>query len=392
MDFQIWWLLGIPIVFGLGWFAARMDARALVSESKTLPGGYFKGLNFLLNEQPDKAIDTFIEIVQLDAETAELHFALGSMFGRRGEVDRAIRIHQSLLSRSDLPAAQRLQAQYELGRDFFRAGLLDRSEETFNQLLDTPYRQEARRALLDIYQRLKEWPRAIDEANGLRVQEKGGWQPEVAQFHCELAEMAIKRDKVGLAMAHLTEAAKINPQNIRAYILRGDALYAQGKVSEALDAWQTISDIDISYSALVAQKIMDAYVSMGRSKEGVELLRSYVEKLPSIDFIGVLFQVEGETGGAEAAYTLVRDALRRAPSLLGLEKLLEARMRMSKEDNLSDLTLVKDLVHSYAHNLSRYQCHHCGFKARQFYWQCPGCNRWETYSPRRTEELTMDGE
>src|SRR6195952_3351733 len=156
MDFELWWLLGIPVFFALGWIAARVDINQLVSESRSLPRGYFKGLNFLLNEQPDKAIDAFIEIVKLDPETADMHFALGNLFRRRGEIERAIRVHQNLLARPDLPLEQRQHAQYELGMDYLKAGLLDRSEETFNLLLDGTYGVQARRALLEIFQREKE--------------------------------------------------------------------------------------------------------------------------------------------------------------------------------------------------------------------------------------------
>ena len=135
MEFETWWLLGIPIFFTLGWIAARVDIRELVSESRTLPTGYFKGLNFLLNDQPDKAIDSFIEIMKLDPESVELHYALGNLFRRRGETERAIRVHQNLLARPDLPSEHKAQAQFELGQDYLKAGLLDRAEEAFNQLV-----------------------------------------------------------------------------------------------------------------------------------------------------------------------------------------------------------------------------------------------------------------
>src|SRR3954447_12304908 len=164
MEFETWWLLAIPVFFGLGWIAARVDIYRLGSESRSWPRGYYKGLNFLLNEQPDQAIDAFIEIVKLDPETVDLHFALGNLFRRRGETERAIRVHQNLLSRPDLPAEQHLQAEFELGQDYLKAGLLDRAEESFNRLLATPHAVQAQRALLEIFQREKEWPRAIEAA------------------------------------------------------------------------------------------------------------------------------------------------------------------------------------------------------------------------------------
>ena len=170
MEFEYWWLLGFPLFFGLGWLAARIDIKHLVSESRALPRSYFKGLNFLLNEQPDKAIEAFIEVVRVDRETIELHFALGSLFRRRGEYDRAIRMHQNLLERADLAAEQRVSALFELGQDYLKAGILDRAEEAFERLVDGPHAVEARHHLLEIFEHEKDWPRAIDMAQRLAAE------------------------------------------------------------------------------------------------------------------------------------------------------------------------------------------------------------------------------
>jgi lipopolysaccharide biosynthesis regulator YciM len=161
MEFEVWWLIAFPVFFGLGWLAARIDIKHLVTESRSVPRTYFKGLNFLLNEQPDKAIEAFIEVVKVDPETVDLHFALGSLFRRRGETERAIRMHRNLLERSDLAAEQRRLAQFELGQDYLKAGLLDRAEETFARLRDGPQRLDALKHLLDIFQQEKEWEKAI---------------------------------------------------------------------------------------------------------------------------------------------------------------------------------------------------------------------------------------
>src|SRR5436189_4338673 len=152
MEFEYWWLFGIPVFFGLGWLSARIDIKHLVSESRALPRSYFKGLNFLLNEQPDRAIEAFIEVVKVDPETVDLHFALGSLFRRRGEYDRAIRMHQNLLERADLGAEQKVTALAELGQDYLKAGILDRAEEVFGRMVEGPGANEARRHLLEIYQ------------------------------------------------------------------------------------------------------------------------------------------------------------------------------------------------------------------------------------------------
>ncbi|RJG23903.1 lipopolysaccharide assembly protein LapB [Massilia cavernae] len=389
MEFEFWMLLGIPLFFGLGWIAARVDVRQLVSESRTLPRGYFKGLNFLLNEQPDKAIDAFIEIVKLDPETADMHFALGNLFRRRGEVERAIRVHQNLLARPDLPLEQQQHAQYELGMDYLKAGLLDRAEETFNGLVDSQYGVQARRALLEIFQREKEWKRAIEAAAGLQESGAGARQKEIAQFYCELAQDALVHLQTDEAMAMLEKATQADRSNVRATILAGDVQLAKGDVEGALMTWRRVEQQSVPHVALVASRMMDGYRKVGRPREGVNLLRSYMAEASSIDLLEVVFKAVTELDGPGAAKEVVIEELRRTPTLLGLDKLLEARMMDAAPEFFDELSTVKNLVHGYTQKLARYQCSHCGFKARQFYWQCPGCSKWETYPPRRTEELNV---
>ena len=389
MEFEFWMLLGIPLFFSLGWVAARVDIKQLVSESRTLPRGYFKGLNFLLNEQPDKAIDAFIEIVKLDPETADMHFALGNLFRRRGEVERAIRVHQNLLARPDLPIEQQHHAGYELGMDYLKAGLLDRAEETFNGLVTSQYGVQAQRALLEIYQREKEWKRAIDAARGLQESGAGTRQKEIAQFYCELAQDALVHLHTDEAMDLLDQALHSDRTNVRATILIGDVLLARGDVEGALMTWRRVEQQSVPHVALVAARLMDGYRKVGRPQEGVNLLRAYLAEASSIDLIEVVFKAVTELDGAQAAKDLVVEELRRTPTLLGLDKLLEARMMDAPPELFDELSMVKNLVHGYTQKLARYQCSHCGFKARQFYWQCPGCSRWDSYPPRRTEELNV---
>lgn len=389
MEFETWMLIGIPLFFAMGWITARVDIRQLLSESRTLPRGYFKGLNFLLNEQPDKAIDAFIEIVKLDPETADMHFALGNLFRRRGEIERAIRVHQNLLARPDLPAEQQAQAKYELGMDYLKAGLLDRAEETFNQLVDTPYSVQARRALLEIFQREKEWRRAIDAARGLQESGAGARQKEIAQFYCELAQDALVHLHTDDALALLDKAVHTDRKNVRATLLTGDAQLAKGDVEGALMTWRRVEQQSVPHVALVAARLMDGYRKVGRPQEGVNLLRAYLAEASSIDLIEVVFKAVIELDGVDAAKELVVDELRRNPTLLGLDKLLEARLMDAPANIWEELSMVKNLIHGYTQKLARYRCSHCGFKARQFYWQCPGCSNWETYPPRRTEELNV---
>lgn len=389
MEIQLWWLLALPAFFALGWIAARIDIKHLVRESRALPRSYFKGLNFLLNEQPDKAIEAFIEAAAVDPETIELHFALGNLFRRRGETDRAIRVHQNLIERDTLTEEQRLQALAELGQDFLKAGLLDRAEEIFVKLRGTSRDEEALRILLEIYQQEKEWQKAIAIADELPDHANHQWVKEVANFHCELAANALLGENPEDALKHLELAIAINRKCTRATILQGDMAMQQGDPAAAIEHWKRIEQQNPVYLALIAGKLVEAYRSLDKEEAGLQLLRSYLDQYSSLDLLDAVFQAELANRGAESAYVLVRNELRRNPTLLGLDKLLEAQLLTSPPERRADLELIKNLIHSHTRRVARYRCDNCGFKARQFYWRCPACGGWETYPPRRTEEFDL---
>jgi lipopolysaccharide biosynthesis regulator YciM len=384
-EFEYWWLLGFPLFFGLGWIAARIDIRHLVSESRTLPRSYFKGLNFLLNEQPDKAIEAFIEVVKVDPETIELHFALGSLFRRRGEYDRAIRMHQNLLERAGLPDDQKVIALAELGQDYLKAGILDRAEEVFTKLEKSPQASVARAHLLEIYEQEKDWSRAIALAR-----EIGADPRELAQYHCELATSVMASSRPDGARRHLEAALEANRKCVRASLLAGDLERLAANRERAIEYWKRLESQDPAYLALGAQRIYEAHVEAGRAEEGLRLLAGYLERYPSLDLLDTVFQHTLEAKGHEEAYKMVRDELRRNPTLLGLDRLLEAQIiAAGSPEKRRDLELVRNLVHGHTRRLARYRCESCGFKARQFYWRCPACGGWETYPPRRTEEFDL---
>lgn len=389
MEFDLWWLLALPAFFGLGWIAARIDIKHLLKESRALPRSYFEGLNFLLNEQPDQAIESFIEASRVDPETIELHFALGSLFRRRGETDRAIRVHQNLIERDGLGADQRLHALAELGQDYLKAGLLDRAEEIFLKLRGTGRDEEALANLLEIYQQEKEWAKAIAIAEAMPEHADHLWQKEIAEFRCEMAAQALADGRHEEARALLEQALQSHRKCVRATILLGDLETKVGAGETAIDQWKRIEQQNPVYLALVAEKLMRAFADLGRAEQGVSLLRGYLERYPSLDLLDAVFRSEMENVGPEAAYTLVRDELRRNPTLLGLDKLLEAQLLAAPPEKRADLELVKNLIHNHTRRVARYRCDACGFKARQFYWRCPGCGGWETYPPRRTEEFDL---
>ncbi|WP_291995542.1 lipopolysaccharide assembly protein LapB [Candidatus Accumulibacter sp. ACC003] len=386
IEFEYWQLLLFPLFFGLGWAAARIDIRHLVKESRALPRSYFQGLNFLLNEQPDRAIEAFVEAVKVDPQTIEIHFALGSLFRRRGETERAIRMHQHLVDRDDLAEDLKLQALAELGQDYLKAGLLDGAEAVFEKLRDSAMAEDAKRNLLEIYQLEKDWEKAIAIASELP---DFASHREIAEYYCELAAAEMIRSRRELAASYLQTALERNRKCVRASLLQGDLLFQQDQFAAAIASWQRIEQQDPTYLALVAKRLLDAFRQQDRREAGLQLLRGYLEHYPSLDLLDVVFQLVLESGGPEAAYRLVRDELRRNPTLLGFDKLLEARLLFASPEIRPDLDLAKGIVQGYTRRLARYRCDNCGFKARQFYWRCPACGGWETYSPKRTEEFDL---
>ncbi|MBY6344777.1 lipopolysaccharide assembly protein LapB [Providencia rettgeri] len=414
MDFETWWLVFVPILFALGWVAARVDFRQMMSETRTLPDSYFKGLNFLLNEEPDRAIDAFVEVAKLDPETTELHFALGSLFRRRGEMERAIRVHQSLLSRADLPVADRENAQFQIAQDFLKAGMLDRAEAAFEAVRETRFAIPAMRALIRIYESEHDWPRAIEAVRRLRalVDEP---VPQLVHYQCEQAEGALQGkqpdfdraakalDEADNAIRKLGTGQGMYASQARVAGLRARVARMQGQSEQERAYLVSILSSAPEYVGLYATELLDSYRKLGRAEEGVAMLRSHYQQHPSLDIFNVLFRVLREQEGHLQAWAFARDALRAHPSLLGLDKMLEVELQdqgQNKEgaegvdavgvDQIiagADLSLLRSLIHRHTQRLDRYSCSSCGFEARHFYWQCPGCNSWETYAPRRLEEL-----
>ncbi|HVF62628.1 MAG TPA: lipopolysaccharide assembly protein LapB [Casimicrobiaceae bacterium] len=388
MDFEPWWLLPIPVLFfALGWVAARIDIKHLLTESRALPLSYFRGLNFLLNEQPDKAIESFIEVVKVDPQTIDLHFALGSLFRRQGEIDRAIRMHQNLLDRPDLPRDRRETATFELAQDFHRAGLLDRAEDLFMKLDGTPYEHASQGFLLAIYETEKDWPKAIAITRRMEAVSKTPHYKEIAHYHCELAqaalvksEFAMTRNEIDLALAEYRACA-------RATMIAGDAQAQQGHDAEAIGTWLRIESQNPAFLALVAERVGQAYARNGDAGLGIRVLANWQANYPSPDVMNALFALTLAQEGSQAAAQLVKTELAKSPTLLGLDRLLEAQLKDAAPERRYDLELVKGLVGQHIKRLGMYRCEQCGFRARQYYWRCPGCQKWETYSPKRTEAL-----
>jgi lipopolysaccharide biosynthesis regulator YciM len=391
MEFEFWWLLALPVFFGMGWVAARVDLKSLLSESRALPSSYFRGLNFLLKEQPDKAIESFLQVAKENPQTVELQFALGSLFRRRGEVDRAIRMHQDLVNREDLAPEQRREASLELSQDYFKAGLLEHAEQVLARMAQSDPSPDVHRSLLDIYIQEKDWEKAIVSAKKLEVSAKRNYQREIANYYCELAITAHVHARAADAEGHLRDALEANRKCVRANLLRGEWLAREGRHAEAIAAWKAVEQQDPAYLGLAAEGMVESYKALGQQGEGLALLRGLQHRYPGLDLLNVVYQATAENEGDEAAWRLVRDEVRRNPTLVGLDHLIDAELVRAPPERRQDLQLMKNLVHSHAQALAVYLCANCGFKARQFFWQCPACGGWETFPPRRTAELERPG-
>ncbi len=386
MDLQLWYLLALPLLFLVGWWARGYEARVRASDRGGAPESLFRGLNLLLNDQHDRAIDAFIAIAKLDPETIELHYALGNLFRRRGEFERAVRIHNYLLSRADLPSSERANALAELAQDYLKGGLLDRAESCFGELVEDPrHRFEALRALLRIHAMERDWEGAIDCARRLEREAGETHRVAIAHFNCEIAEQAVARNDLEGAKRCLEEALVANRNSVRASILAGDIAHRVGDNASAIEHWLRIATDAPEYLPLIADRLTSAMDAQGRRAEALNLLRRELLDHPSVDLLDVGYRRAQEWEGPAAGETMLREELKRHPSLLGFERLLAIRAASAQGDR--ELELLRGLISVQARNLARYRCGTCGFRTRAFHWQCPGCASWDSYSPKRIEEL-----
>lgn len=383
MEFELWDLIVVPLLFIAGWWFRGLDQRQREQEQR--PGTYYKGINLLLNDQPDKAIDAFIEVVKLDPETIELHHALGNLFSRRGEFDRAVRIHNHLLNREDLPSHERSLALFELGNDYLKAGIYDRAEESFQRLLKEPeYRLDAMRSLLKIYCTEKEWNKAIEVANTLEKQAGENHQVEMGHFHCELAALEMRAKHFDQAKLELEKALQVDRKSVRALIMLGNLSMLNNDPNAALQYWAQVEKVSPEHLTLVMVQIAQAYEAIGQHDQAMNLINRALEDHSSVETLSIALDLIIKSEGEKAAEKFLKEELERRPTLWAYEKLSELRLKANPDD--SELELLTGLLKPYVSRPGRYRCSHCGFKAKGFQWLCPGCSSWGSYSPKREEE------
>jgi lipopolysaccharide biosynthesis regulator YciM len=376
------WLL-LPVAAATGWVAGRRNREKPGSCSDSILGlDYITGLNYLLNEQQDKAIDVFIRMLEVNSDTVETHLALGNMFRKRGEVDHAIRIHQNLIARDSLSSEQRNDALLELGQDYMKAGLFDRAEGLFNELIENNVHiSSVLPLLLDIYQQEKDWSSAIRIAGQMGIV---GGQPTrsiIAQFYCELAENARARDNIEEACELLENASEFNPYCARARLIRAVIARQQGEYQMALSAYEQVAERDIELLPEILDDMYTCHVELGTLPALIDYLHKAVSLYAGISPVLMLAEIMSKDKDDRTAAEFISVELRKRPSVRGLSRFIDLSLAISEGVARENLLILKNITDKLLENKPVYKCDDCGFCGKALHWQCPGCKHWNTVKP-----------
>lgn len=372
------WLL-VPVTIYFGWWLSKNYDRALTRrKNRSFNDQYFQGLNYLLNEQPDKAIQVFLELAEVNQDTVETHLALGNLFRRRGEVDRAIRFHQNIIAKTDLRPEQRTQALLELGEDYMRAGLLDRAELLFSELIESDAQTPlALRNLLDIYQQEKDWSKALVQAERLEQVDGAHYGGMMAQFSCEMAEEAIANGQPEQARKFLRQARRHDPQSIRTRLIWTRICSEEGDFEASLASLEEIAGLNPQFIPDLIEPYVEIAQQAGMTERAHQNLRNWAESYQGISLVLKLTDLLMEEEGAPAAAQFLADSLNAKPSVRGLDRLFELRAAGHLPADSSDDILKAVSTRLLARQPS-YRCSHCGFSGQTHHWQCPSCRHWDT--------------
>ncbi len=378
------WMLFIPIVVGT---AYMLGYRARIKEEKhprksQLPRDYLRGLNFLLNEETDKAVDVFLNMHEVDSETVETHLAVARQFRRRGEVERAIRIHQHLIARPQLDKNLHNEARYELGHDYLSAGMFDRAEAIFKDLVkEQSYSAKALQTLMDIYQQEKNWLKAIEAAIQYEAVTRQNMQPVIAHYYCELAELSLAKKKMENALEFLHKALYADKSCVRACLLQANAMIKKNDYKAALDSLKLIKEKNPHYLSEAIESLAHCYESLGQEEKLVVYLKRLLDEHPRVPVVLILADRIRKWKGDKVAASFVADYVRRYPSLSGLALFIDLYISSAEGRAKEDLHIVQNLMNKLLADKPDYQCPSCGFSGNTLHWQCPGCKQWGTILP-----------
>ncbi len=382
--FELFWLL-LPVAAVSGWYVARRPAALA---GRRLPPDYSRGLHYLLNDQPDRAIEVFIKVLELDDETAETQLTLGNLYRRRGEAGRAIRLHQNLIERSTLTEELRVEALRELAQDYLAAGLLDRAEDVYRDLTKIEScRAQALQQLLHIYEQEKDWKQARGAAVELAAATGKKQDEVISQYLCEDAMQAFDSGHEERALELLRRARETHPACVRASLCEGDVLRARGETAQALSAYLRIESQDLDYLPEAVGRLRTCFQALERRDEARRYFERCLQRYGGMTVMLALAEMIREDQGNPAAIHFMLEALAKRPTVRGFDRLLEFAASDTAAGEVTDhLEVLKGLLAQLLRGRPAYQCRHCGFQARSLHWQCPGCKHWNTVRPLRGVE------
>ena len=349
---------------------------------------YFKGLNHLLNDEQDKALDIFVKLVETDWETIETHFALGKIYRKNGEIDKAIKIHQGLIARPSLPERYRNRVLLELGYDYLGAGWFDRAEGLFKEvLIHDPKSEKALQNLILIYQQEKDWHKAIDAAESLYRASPTKVGPMISQYYCELADIATAKGDLSLVDHYANQALRYDGASVRASIILADMAMTAGDYKKAKVLLQQIEKQDADFLPMVMDKMVECHHLQDETEGLLEYLDQLDKRQTSVPLLESHAKVIERYKGQDAAIGYVMDKLEKNPSLGAMNQLLSYKKTQNDKDVYTMMLGLKTAVNVMKREQAAYQCRQCGFKSNTLYWLCPSCHNWASVKPFACEPV-----
>lgn len=378
------WPLLLPAAAWSGWWVASRNSLGKGNQSNNkLSREYVVGLNYLLNEQPDKAVDIFIKLLEVDSETVETHLALGSLFRRRGEVDRAIRIHQNLIARPQLSLQERKEALMALGEDYMSAGLFDRAERIFLEVVELGGAKDtcSLYGLLAIYQQEKAWEKALDIAKKLELNANQSMHTQAAHYYCEIANQALKNNAIEKAQNAAKQALDVDKMSVRASLLQATMDMELGKYKQAIRALKRVPDQDPEFISEIIEPLVHCYRKIDKMDECVNYLQETLKDHPRASTIFVIAEFLRREKNMDTAIDFVSENLSTYPSIRGLNRLIFWHLESAQGKVRNKLQMLYDITSKFLDNKPIYRCGHCGFGGKHMHWHCPSCKQWGRMKP-----------
>lgn len=378
------WPLLLPAAAWSGWWmASRSNSNKDAHVHNRLSREYVVGLNYLLNEQSDKAVDVFIKLLEVDSDTVETHLALGSLFRRRGEVDRAIRIHQNLIARPQLSIQQRKEALMALGQDYMSAGVFDRAERIFLEVVELGGSRDTNslQGLLAIYQQEKAWEKALDIIKKLEISTGASFHNQAAHYYCEMANQALKVNAIDRAIYCIKQAMNVDPESVRASLMNATIEIKEGRYKQAIRSLKRVPQQDAEFLTEIIEPLVSCHKELDSMPDCIHYLEQTLVKHPRASVIFVIADYLRQNKGMDVAIDFVADNLSKHPSIRGLNRLIYWHLESAHGKVREKLQMLYDITSKFLDNKPIYRCGHCGFGGKHLHWHCPSCKQWGRMKP-----------